>query len=172
MSDQDPSQAVDAGVSRPAPRDTGYRTNQLPAGVTMVQIKRRFAAVRIRPADITLRSENGGPWVPISVDRVAKAKRPWVLRLQLTDGTTVYLRPFLPGEAGLPDCGARVGGIGASAPLGNDPISAVIAIFAIVFYVLAAPFVVVANWKRTTAAKRLRQDFQSALSTVDAGRPK
>jgi hypothetical protein len=151
---------------RGAGRDTGYRKNQLSAGVTMVQVKRRFAAVRIRPGAVTLRTVVDGPWVPISVEQVGRARRPWVVRLTLTDGTSMYVRPFLPGEAGPPDCGSRVGGIGDSAPLGDDPISAVIAVFAIVFYVLAAPFFVVANWRRTTAARHLRQDLDRALGTA------
>jgi len=161
----------DGTTSRPASRDTGYRQNQLPAGVTMVQVKRRFAAVRIRPGAVTLRHEHDGPWVPITIERVSKAKRPWVLRLSMDDGTTIHLRPFLPGEAGLPDCGSRVGGIGDSAPLGNDPVSAVISILAILFYVLAAPFFVVANWRRTKVAQRLRQDLDVASGTRAGARP-
>ena len=160
----------DERLLRPARRDTGYRQNQLPAGVTMVQVRRRFAAVRICPGAVTLRHEQDGPWVPIAIERVTRAKRPWVARLSMNDGTIMHLRPFLPGEAGLPDCGSRVGGIGDSAPLGNDPVSAVIAIFAIAFYVLAAPFLVVANWRRTKAAKRLRQDLDAALGTAAGAR--
>jgi hypothetical protein len=160
MTDEQPAAAAPA-----KPRSTGYRSNQLPAGVTMVQIKRRFAAVRIRPSGIALRTETDAGWEPLIVRAAAKARRPWVLKLQLGNGSTCYLRPFLPGEAGLPDCGGRVGGIGSSAPLDNDPISAVIAIFTIVFYVLAAPFYIHANWKRTKAAKRLLSELQSALPT-------
>ena len=161
----------DERIARPASRDTGYRKNQLPAGVTMVQVRRRFAAVRIRPGTITFRDELDGPWIPITIGRVTKAKRPWVVRLSLDDGMIMHLRPFLPGEAGLPDCGSRVGGIGDSAPVGNDPVSAVISIFAILFYVLAAPFFVVANWKRTKAAKGLRQDLDRALGPTVGARP-
>ena len=157
----------DERIARPASRDTGYRKNQLPAGVTMVQVKRRFAAIRIRPGAVTV----DGPWTPITIDRVSKATRPWVLRLSMDDGTTIPLRPFLPGEAGLPDCGSRVGGIGDSAPLGNDPVSAVISILAILFYVLAAPFFVVANWRRTKVAQRLRQDLDVASGTRAGARP-
>ncbi|MET0967321.1 MAG: hypothetical protein ABWZ02_13035 [Nakamurella sp.] len=151
--------AVDAESA--TPRHTGYRSNQLPAGVTMVQIKRRYAAIRIRPSGIALRTQAGAGWAPVAVRDVTKARRPWVLKLQLDDGSIRYVRPFLPGEAGLPDCGGRVGGIGSSEPLDNDPISAVIAILAIVFYVLAAPFFIHATWKRAKIARRLRTEIQS-----------
>ncbi len=161
----------DDRIARSASRETGYRKNQLPAGVTMVQVKRRFTAIRIRPGAVTFRHEHDGPWIPITIERVTKAKRPWVVRLSMDDGTIMYLRPFLPGEAGLTDCGSRVGGIGDSAPLGNDPVSAVISIFAILLYVLAAPFFVVANGKRAKAAKGLRQDLDRALGPAVGARP-
>jgi len=157
MTDNRPA-AVDATSAKP--RDTGYRSNQLPAGVTMVQIKRRYAAIRIRSAGIGLRTEAGGKWAPLAVREVIRARRPWVLKVVLDDGTTTYLRPFLPGEAGLPDCGARVGGIGSSEPLDNDPISAVIAIF---LYVLALLFFVHANWNRTKIARRPETELGATL---------
>jgi hypothetical protein len=111
--------AVDAVPAKP--RDTGYRSNQLPADVSMVQIKRRYAAIRVRPSGIALRTEANGGWAPLGVREVTKARRPWVLKLLLDDGSTSYLRPFLPGEAGLPDCGGRVGGIGSTEPVGPRP---------------------------------------------------
>jgi len=160
MADEHPV-AVDAESAKP--RDTGYRSHQLPAGVTMVQIKRRYAAIRIRPSGIALRTKANASWAPFGVREATKARRPWVLKLQLDDGSIRYLRPFLPGEAGLPDCGGRVRGIGSSEPLDNDPISAVIAILAVVFYVLAAPFFIHATWKRTKVAKRLHTEIQSAI---------
>jgi hypothetical protein len=147
---------------RHANSDHSYRSNQLPAGVTMVQIKRRFAAIRVRPGgNITLRTEPDGSWAPLTIGAVTRARRPWVLRLELADGTPMYLRPFLPGEAGLPDCGARVGGIGDTEALGNDPVSAVIAVIAIVFYVLASPFFIAANWRRSKVAGRLRRELSA-----------
>ncbi len=42
------------------PRTPATARNQLPAGVTMVQIKRRYAALRVRPSGIALRTEAGG----------------------------------------------------------------------------------------------------------------
>ncbi|MET0866339.1 MAG: hypothetical protein ABWZ98_18550 [Nakamurella sp.] len=160
MTDERPA-AVDAVPA--SPRDTGYRSNQLPAGVTMVQIKRRYAAIRIRPSGIGLRTEAGGGWASWTIASVARARRPWVLKVELSDGSRVFVRPFMAGEAGLPDCGGRVGGIGSSEPLGDDPISAVIAIFAIVFYVLAAPFFVYSNWKRSKAAGRLQAALRATV---------
>lgn len=58
------------------------------------------------------------------------------------------VRPFRIGEAGLADCGGRVDGIGDSQPLGNDPVSALVAVAAIAFSVLASAFFVVANLQR------------------------
>lgn len=149
-------------------RDLGYRRHQWPAGVSMVQIDRRFAALRLRPGrPVEQRRVKDGPWEPLAVESVGRAVRPWVLTLRLADGSTLQVRPFRAGEAGLPDCGGRVGGIGDSQHLGNDPVSAVVAIAAIAFYVLASPFFVVANVKRA----RVARDLRSALDAqVAAGR--
>lgn len=144
-------------------RDLSYRRNQWPAGVTMVQMDRRFRALRVRPGrPIELRRAKDGDWEPLDVTSVGRARRPWVLRLTLADGTRSAVRPFLPGEAGLPDCGARVGGIGDSQQLGNDVVSAVVAVVAIVFYVLASPFFIAATVRRTSAARDLRARLEAA----------
>lgn len=148
-------------------RDLGYRRNQWPAGVAMVQIDRRFAALRVRDGrPVELRREKDGPWEPLSIESVGRAWRPWVLVLALADGGTLKVRPFRPGEAGLPDCGDRVGGIGDSQPLGNDPVSAVVAFFAIIFYVLAAPFFVVANTKRARLARALQERLDTRVGAT------
>jgi len=161
VSDEEVPEAMD---DRPPARDRSYRRNQLPAGVTMVQIKRRFAAIRVRAGGaVGLRTAADGPWSALSITGVSRAKRPWVLRLQLADGSRLHVRPFLPGEAGLPDVGSRVGGMGDSAPLGDDPVSAVIAILAIAFYVLASPFFAWSAVKRTRAAKRLLLQLDSTI---------
>jgi hypothetical protein len=55
--------------------------------------------------------------------------------------------------------------------MGDDPLSAVIAILAIVFYVLATPFFVVANWKRAKAATRLRREVAVALNPAGTANP-
>jgi hypothetical protein len=138
-------------------RDLGYRRNQWPAGITMVQIERRFCALRVRDGrPVELRRQKDGDWEALALSAVGRAWRPWVLRLTLADGSLMKVRPFRPGEAGLPDCGDRVGGIGDSEQLGNDPVSAVVAVVAIVFYVLVAPFFIAANVKRAKAARELR----------------
>lgn len=148
-------------------RDLGYRRNQWPAGVTMVQIGRRFAALRIRDGrPVELRRVKDGPWESLSIGAVGRAWRPWVLRLELADGSTLKVRPFRPGEAGLPDCGDRVGGIGDSQQLGNDPVSAVVAVFAIIFYVLASPFFIAANLKRARVARDLREQLDACVGTT------
>ena len=160
MTEEEPPTAVDGPQSKPT-GDKSYRSNRLPAGVTMVQIKHRFAAIRVRSGgNLALRTKADGPWTPIAISVVGRAKRPWVLRVTLADGSVIHLRPFKPGEAGLPDVGSRVGGIGDSAPLGDDPISAVIAVFAIAFYVLAAPFFAWSAITRARAAKALQQQLQ------------
>lgn len=141
------------------PTDTSYRRHQLPAGVSMVRLHSRYAALRIRSA-VTLRLTLDGPWEPLDIRRVSRARRPWVVRTELTDGRVLYLRPFEPGEAGLRDCGYRVGGPGDSAPLGNDPVSAVIAVASIVFYLLAAPLFVAAYVRRSRIAGRLVRALQ------------
>jgi hypothetical protein len=147
-------------------RDLSYRRHQWPAGVTMVQIDRRFRALRVRPGrPIELRRAKDGDWEPLDVTSVGRARRPWVLRLALADGSRPTVRPFLPGEAGLPDCGARVGGIGDSQQLGNDVVSAVVAVVAIVFYVLASPFFLAATIRRASAARDLQAQLAAAISS-------
>jgi hypothetical protein len=153
-------------------RDLSYRRNQWPAGVTMVQIDRRFAALRVRDGrPVELRRDKDGEWSPVPVVSVDRAWRPWVLRLRTADGCSLKVRPFRPGEAGLADCGRRVGGIGDSGQLGNDPVSAVVAVFAIAFYVLASPFFLVANTRRARAAGRLRRGLQPGLARSGGARP-
>lgn len=130
----------------------------------MVQIERRFCALRVRDGrPVGLLRERDGDWAALDLSSVGRAWRPWVLRVTPVDGAVLKVRPFLPGEAGLPDCGDRVGGIGDSEQVGNDPVSAVVAIFAIVFYVLASPFFIVANVKRAGAARELRVRLESAI---------
>ena len=131
----------------------------------MVQIKRRFAALRVKSV-VELRTAPDTPYERLDISSVGRARRPWVLRAELPDGSVMYLRPFLPGEAGMPDCGSRVGGIGDSEPLGNDPLSAVIAVFAVVFYVLASPFFIAAAVRRTKAAKRLLAELNNVTATT------
>lgn len=144
-------------------RDLGYRRRQWPAGVSMVQLDRRFAALRLGPGrPVELRRVKDGPWEPLAVRSVGRARRPWVLTLTLADGTTLRIRPFRPGEAGLPDCGDRVGGIGDSQPLGSDPVSAVVAVVAIAFYVLASPLFLGSNVQRARLARDLRTRLDGA----------
>lgn len=146
-------------------RDLGYRRNQWPAGVTMVQIERRFCALRVRDRrPVELRRQKDGDWTALALCAVGRAWRPWVLRLTLADGSLMKVRPLRPGEAGLPDCGDRVGGIGDSEQLGNDPVSAVVAVVAIVFYVLASPFFIAANIKRAKVARELRARLGSVIA--------
>lgn len=133
----------------------------------MVQIDRRFAALRVRSGHpVELRRVKDGPWEPQPVTSVGRAGRPWVLTVALSDGRRLKIRPFRPGEAGLPDCGDRVGGIGDSQPLGNDPVSAVVAVLAIAFYVLASPFFLVANIKRARVARDLRDQLAVRVRTT------
>lgn len=133
----------------------------------MVQIDRRFAALRVRDArPAQIRRTRDGDWESLTIGSVGRARRPWVLRLALTDGSTLNVRPFMPGEAGLADCGDRVGGIGDSQQLGNDPVSAVIAALTIAFYVLVAPFFIAANMKRAKAAQELRARLESAIDAA------
>jgi hypothetical protein len=136
------------------PADTSYRRNQLPAGVTMVQVQGRYAALRIR-SDVTLRTAPDGAWDPLPVRRASRARRPWVVRLELVDGRVLSVRPFQPG---------RVGGLGQSAPLNNDPVSAVIAVASIALAVLAAPLFVVAYVRRSRIAGRLLPALQNGDS--------
>lgn len=133
----------------------------------MVQIDRRFAAIRLRNArPVEVRRTKDGPWEPLPVASVGRAWRPWVLRLSLADGRRLAVRPFRAGEAGLPDCGDRVGGIGDARQVGNDPVSAVLAVLAIAFYVLASPFFVVATVQRARVATALRADLDAHVRTV------
>lgn len=148
-------------------RDVAYRRNQWPAGVAMVQIDRRFAALRVRSgSSVQWRRVKDGPWEPLPLVSVGRAWRPWVLTLELADGATVRVRPFRPGEAGLPDCGDRVGGIGDSQQLGNDPVSAVVAVVAIAFYLLASPFFLAANIQRARVARALRARLEPSAGAA------
>ena len=143
-------------------RESHNRRNQLPAGVTMVHLKYRIAALRIRTGGaIALRTDRDGPWDPVQIVSVGRALRPWVIKIELVDGTRLYLRPCLPGEAAITECGRGIGGLADTAKLGDDPISGVIAVLGIAFYVLASPFFLVSNWRRTKVAARLRRELSA-----------
>lgn len=129
----------------------------------MVQIDRRFCALRVRDGQpVQLRRESDGPWESLSIASIGRAWRPWVLVIGLADGSTLKVRPSMPGEAGLRDCGDRVGGVGDSQQLGNDPVSAVVAMVAIAFYLLVSPLFIVANVKRAKVARALRGQLEAA----------
>ncbi len=141
-------------------QESHNRRNQLPAGVTVVHLKYRVAALRIRAGGaIALRTDRDGPWDPVRVVSVGRALRPWVIKIQLVDGSHLYLRPCLPGEAAITECGRSIGGIADTEKLGDDPVSGVIAVLGIAFYVLASPFFLVSNWRRTRMAARLRGEL-------------
>ena len=148
--------------TRPPREGSHNRLNRLPAGVTMVHLKYRIAALRIRTGGaIALRTDRDGPWDPVRVVSVGRALRPWVIKIELVDGSHLYLRPCLPGEAAITECGGSIGGIADTEKLGEDPVSGVIAVFGIAFYALASPFFLVSNWRRARArvATRLRGEL-------------
>ena len=103
-------------------RESHNRRNQLPAGVTMMHLKYRIAALRIRTGGaIALRTDRHGPWDPVQIVSVGRSLRPWVIKIGLVDGTHLYLRPCLPGEAAITECGRSIGGLADTAKLGDDP---------------------------------------------------
>ena len=141
-------------------QESHNRRNQLPAGVTMVHLKYRVAALRIRAGGaIALRTDRDGPWDSVHLVSVGRALRPWVVKIELVDGSHLYLRPCLPGEAAITECGRGIGGIADTEKLGDDPVSGVIAVLGIAFYVLTSPFFLVSNWRRTRIAARLRGEL-------------
>ena len=126
----------------------------------MVHLKYRIAALRIRAGGaIALRTDRDGPWDPVQVVSARRAVRPWVIKIELVDGSHLYLRPCLPGEAAITEFGRDIGGIPDTETLGDDPVSGVIAVLGIAFYLLASPFFIVANWRRTGVAARLRGEL-------------
>lgn len=76
------------------------------------------------------------------------------------------VRPFRIGEAGLADCGGRVDGIGDSQVLGNDPVSALVAVAvaAIAFSVLASAS---SSWR--TSSARVARDPRDVLAARVGG---
>ena len=83
----------------------------MPAGAIMVHLKHRIAALRVRTGGaIALRTDRRGPWDPVRVVSVVRALRPWVIKIELVDGSHLYLRPCLPGEAAITECGRSIGG--------------------------------------------------------------
>jgi len=126
----------------------------------MVHMKYRIAALRVRAGGaIALRTDRDGPWDPVLVTSAHRALRPWVIKIELVDGSHLFVRPCLPGEAAITECGRSIGGIADTEKLGDDPVSGVIAVLGIAFFVLASPFFIVANWRRTGVAARLRKEL-------------
>ena len=123
-------------------------------------LKYRIATLRIRAGGaIAMRTDRDGPWDPVRIVFARRAVRPWVIKIELVDGSHLYLRPCLPGEAAITEFGRDIGGIPDTEKLGDDPVSGVIAVLGIAFYLLASPFFIVANWRRTGVAARLRGEL-------------
>lgn len=150
-------------------RDLSYRRNQWPAGVTLVELDDRYAALRIRSSGVGLRRKpGGGEWEPIAVTGVERARRPWVLRISRADAPDLVVRPFRPGEAGMPDVGRRVGRTddddGGSPDLGDNPVDAVLAFLWVLAAVIVFPIGIASLAKSTRAAGALRADLRAAMA--------
>jgi hypothetical protein len=99
-----------------------------------VHLKYRIATLRIRAGGaIALRTDRDGPWDPVRIVFARRAVRPWVIKIELVDGSHLYLRPCLPGEAAITEFGRDIGGIADTEKLGDDPVSGVIAVLGIAF---------------------------------------
>lgn len=76
----------------------------------MVHLKYRVAALRTRPTGGGApRTDRDGPWDPVPVLSAGRTVRPWVGKIELVDGSHLYLRPCLPGEAVVTECGRSIG---------------------------------------------------------------
>lgn len=153
-------------------RDLSYRRNQWPAGVTLVALDGRYAAIRIRPSGVGLRRKpGGGDWEPIVVTGARRARRPWAVRITRADGADLIVKPFRPGGAGMPDIGRKVGRSAGSedagAPdLGDGPLDAVFAFLWIGAAIVVFPITVAGLIRDSRAAKRLRDDLRGATDLV------
>ena len=101
-----------------------------------MHMKYRIAALRVRAGGaIALRTDRDGPWDPVLVTSAHRALRPWVIKIELVDGSHLFVRPCLPGEAAITECGHSIGGIADTEKLGDDPVSGVIAVLGLGLYI-------------------------------------
>lgn len=155
-------------------RDLGYRRNQWPAGVTLVDLDGRYAAIRIRPSGVGLRRKpGGGDWDVLDVTGARRARRPWVVRISRADGPDLLVKPFRPGAAGMPDIGRRVGRSSGdddagAADLGDNPVTAVLSFLYVLAAIVVFPIAITALVKDSRAARALR-DALRAAATAPAG---
>lgn len=150
-------------------RDLSYRRNQWPAGVTLVALDDRYAAIRVRPSGVGLRRKpGGGEWEAIVVTGAKRGLRPWVLTVSRADGPDLVVRPFRPGEAGMPDVGRRVGRSdpdddAGAADLGDNPVTAVLSFLYILAAVVVFPIGIASLVKSSRAARALRDQLRAAV---------
>ena len=134
------------------------RKQSLPEGVFLVRLDRRVAALRVSAGAVEVQAERDGPWQPMEIAAAGRGGWLWSrAKLSLAGGTRKRVCVYHAGEQGLGDVGrsdqstsgALVGG------LGNDPISAVIAVLFLLVCVLATPFVLAAFVRHFRGAGRL-----------------
>lgn len=154
-------------------RDLSYRRNQWPAGVTLVELDDRYAALRIRPSGVGLRRKpGGGEWEPVAVTGVRRAAlRRWVVTISRADGPDLVVRPFRPGEAGMPDVGRRVGRSDGDADpetpdLGDNPVAAVLSFLYILAAVVVFPIGIAGLVRRSRAARALQDQLQASMPSA------
>jgi hypothetical protein len=79
-----------------------------PPGVTLVRTKKVVTGLRVDPDGLSMRTDSKRGWRPIARPVAVKVKviRSRVL-LTLEDGSKLTLRPYLPSEKIIPDCGKK-----------------------------------------------------------------
>ena len=137
------------------------RTQPLPPGVFLGRMTNRVTALRITAGQLALQIERDGPWQPVEVATAGRGGWLWTrAKLTLADGSRRRVCVYHPGERGLAEVGQRdTGGGFDPGGLGNDPISAVIALVMLVLYVIALPFLTVSLVRHGRAAGRLLREL-------------
>ena len=139
------------------------RKQPLPAGVTLVRLANKVAALCIRGGEVSVQVERDGPWLRLpvrSARRLPRGKQVWVR----VEGQGSYaLFPYPPGMMGMADVGspdhAEHGETGYSGSF-LDTIDAVHALFDIEKHESSATARSSSRWR----ARQLLQQLEGALA--------
>ncbi|PZS19954.1 MAG: hypothetical protein DLM57_02905 [Pseudonocardiales bacterium] len=144
------------------------RSLPLPAGVTMVKLNKQVTGLRVGPEGLATLSAPEGVRAPIG--RPVTVKRGKLMhsrvRIKLDDGSRLTVRPYLPREKGLIDCGKRDSLYRGSSSNSDDFLVAIFLLVVIVVVLLPAIYLSVRELAGLSPRCKLAASLRDELNTT------